>query len=56
MATTQHYITAGLSPDDNGADGGTSYIYITAGLVPDDTAVGGATIPVFYHLYNQMRQ
>ena len=40
MATTQFYIAAGLPPDDNGADDGSTLFYITAGLVPDDVAAG----------------
>lgn len=55
MATSQHYITAGIPPDDNGADDGSTLFYITAGLVPDDTAAAGVTMPLFIHHQNQMR-
>jgi len=52
----QFYISAGLPPIDNSSGATANNFYISAGIVPDDTAAsGGATIPLFIHLYNQMR-
>lgn len=51
----QYYISAGITPKDNSSGATSNNFYISAGIIPDDTAAAGATIPVFNHLYNQMR-
>lgn len=56
MATTKFYITAGLPPDDNGADDGTTLFYITAGLPPDDTAAAAEAMPPIWKYLQMMRK
>ena len=38
----EHYISAGLVPEDNSSGATANTHYIAAGLVPDDVAAGGA--------------
>jgi len=56
MADNKLYISSGLIANDTGESESSNQFFISSGLIPTDKAgSGGATIPLFIHLYNQMR-